>query len=548
MKTSGFSVQWWTPTFGGGMPVFANPQSMQFSLPQLLIFLVRPLDAISISTAIISYVGCVGLHRLGKNVLQLDEAIACLLAVAGSTGGFYVLQMTAGHLSYHSFPFIGVALIALVDPSISRLRASLVLGCACAYIVYSGGYFISVITALALLICVPLIGALNPAAFKLKRVAFVAMAGTAIALLLSAARLTAILSLMTGYPRIAPSGPLPSLLSPLVQVVLIPLWILSQLFGGTKNPENFQAALWGRFPWPIWETDASVAFPVALFALYFLFQFLKQVGQKRDKKQITLTITSATSLGLLLVLASAKGPLFGALKAMPLISSLRVNCRFSSALIFPTCLMGVMGIQFVVSRLSQRRARVLLGGILILSVGHVALYTVLLKKYRPDFGIRYGKESGLAGMPQWLDQYYYILRSGITIAPIDEISDVNDETALMTNKSSLRVYEPLIGDRQGALPFLAKLSAGPVHQIREGYFNMNFPLVMAYSAKYGKNSSLVPESERANLDLFLARKTPVWELPFRQKAANVITLLALLFTGVAWFFSFYRKGRIKAAL
>ena len=31
-KVNGFSVQWYTPSFGGGLPAYPNPLQMQFSI------------------------------------------------------------------------------------------------------------------------------------------------------------------------------------------------------------------------------------------------------------------------------------------------------------------------------------------------------------------------------------------------------------------------------------------------------------------------------------------------------------------------------------
>ena len=35
-KTNGLNIQWYTPSWGGGLPAYPNPQHIQFSLPQLL--------------------------------------------------------------------------------------------------------------------------------------------------------------------------------------------------------------------------------------------------------------------------------------------------------------------------------------------------------------------------------------------------------------------------------------------------------------------------------------------------------------------------------
>ncbi|MBE3142458.1 MAG: hypothetical protein IMZ61_00830, partial [Planctomycetes bacterium] len=41
-KVNGFSIQWYTPSFGGGLPAYPNPNQIQFSLIQLLTWFTNP--------------------------------------------------------------------------------------------------------------------------------------------------------------------------------------------------------------------------------------------------------------------------------------------------------------------------------------------------------------------------------------------------------------------------------------------------------------------------------------------------------------------------
>src|SRR5262245_38266301 len=45
-RINGLAIQWYTPSFGGGLPAYANPQHIQFSLPQFLLFVFNPWHAI----------------------------------------------------------------------------------------------------------------------------------------------------------------------------------------------------------------------------------------------------------------------------------------------------------------------------------------------------------------------------------------------------------------------------------------------------------------------------------------------------------------------
>src|SRR5678816_3646600 len=49
---NGLSIQWFTPTFGGGIPAFPNPNNGQFSLLILLSMILPPWEAVLASTVI----------------------------------------------------------------------------------------------------------------------------------------------------------------------------------------------------------------------------------------------------------------------------------------------------------------------------------------------------------------------------------------------------------------------------------------------------------------------------------------------------------------
>ena len=56
-KINGLTIQWYTPSFAGGRPVYSNPQDFQFSLPQFLMWVVNPWVAIQISLLIFIVIG-----------------------------------------------------------------------------------------------------------------------------------------------------------------------------------------------------------------------------------------------------------------------------------------------------------------------------------------------------------------------------------------------------------------------------------------------------------------------------------------------------------
>lgn len=44
-----FKAPWFTPSWGGGLPKFPNPQSMYYSVPQFLCFITNPLISVKLT-------------------------------------------------------------------------------------------------------------------------------------------------------------------------------------------------------------------------------------------------------------------------------------------------------------------------------------------------------------------------------------------------------------------------------------------------------------------------------------------------------------------
>jgi uncharacterized membrane protein len=45
-RVNGFTIQWYTPSFGGGLPAYPHPLNAQFSLPQILALFIEPWSAV----------------------------------------------------------------------------------------------------------------------------------------------------------------------------------------------------------------------------------------------------------------------------------------------------------------------------------------------------------------------------------------------------------------------------------------------------------------------------------------------------------------------
>ena len=68
-RINGLGVQWYTANFGAGTPAYANPQYVQYSLPQFLMFIVNPWTALMLSLVMYAVVGFAAFYLFLKEEL-----------------------------------------------------------------------------------------------------------------------------------------------------------------------------------------------------------------------------------------------------------------------------------------------------------------------------------------------------------------------------------------------------------------------------------------------------------------------------------------------
>jgi hypothetical protein len=97
------SIPHFTPAFCGGVPLFANPQSVAYSLPQLLLVPLEPINAMLATLLISAAVGALGCHAVLKRCFSVSTSAATLGAVMFLLNGFVFYRLVYGHLTYHAF-------------------------------------------------------------------------------------------------------------------------------------------------------------------------------------------------------------------------------------------------------------------------------------------------------------------------------------------------------------------------------------------------------------------------------------------------------------
>lgn len=138
-----------TPAMCGGVPFLANPQSVFFSVPQLLLLVFEPAPAMLVTLLIAAAVGGAGCYFLLRRYFETSVAAATLGAILFLLNGFVFYRMVVGHLTYHAFAVAPVLACVVVSAqrtewtsarqTLQRLLLPVVVGgLLVAYVTYGG--------------------------------------------------------------------------------------------------------------------------------------------------------------------------------------------------------------------------------------------------------------------------------------------------------------------------------------------------------------------------------------------------------------------------
>jgi hypothetical protein len=94
---------YFTPAFCGGLPWLANPQSMVWSLPQLLFNVLGPTGALRGTLVVCAGAGAAGTYMLLRRGFAASRDAATLGAILFLLNGFLMFRLAAGHLTFHAF-------------------------------------------------------------------------------------------------------------------------------------------------------------------------------------------------------------------------------------------------------------------------------------------------------------------------------------------------------------------------------------------------------------------------------------------------------------
>lgn len=510
-------VAWFTPSFGGGLPKFPNPQSLYYSAPQFLSFIINPLQSIKLTALLFGLFGFIGFYFLLRSVYRTSRYTTLLGATLFLFNGFYLARMIVGHLTYHSFMLAPLLAFCVLKSSQStRSDVAKVIGGSCllAYMIYSGNIHlipvILVFIAILIILNILIKGNRNDISYySLKFLSIVTLA-----MLLSAARLYASFSYLSLFPRDFYALPGYKSLFGTMAICFQALFLKApEVFAGQliSTPNNFG----------LHEYEYGVTIVPLFILITAMIVSWKKIIHRIGKHRWTFAL-----LVLLLTIPIFLNyylPIWNlVLKHIPFLKSSSTLIRWISMYIPIVIVLSSLSLKQLPWTDGIKNSIALLG----------ILCTIVLSNYNLD-NDRYHHENY---DPEPLLLNYNNLKSEVFKPQITGIGTevtlhgitLKQNNLLIAGLSQQRPYEPIFGYRLETFPGKL-LEPGPILlEDSIGRLNMKNPASLVFPTE----NNLAPGAQfhvsQSSSALKLANYKPhPFEIPLQQKAANFITLITL---------------------
>jgi hypothetical protein len=526
-----FDVPWFTPSFCGGQPYFADAQSAYYSVAQFLTFFVDPLTSAYVSVLLFASLGFWGMFLLLRQPFNLSAEVAFLGASLFMFNTFYAHRMIVGHFGFQGFmliPFIAFFLLQIVPDTSNKvsLRSALnttLAGVLVAYWIQSGLASIIIPVSLAILAIVCLYFYISGGCWRV--FLWRTVGAILIALALSASKLVAGFAFMANFQRsnyLLPgfNGLLKTLELAFITLFFSPADIEKIAI---PNLTNMQWLLM-RHEW-----EYGITFiPLFIVMLTWIMWLWKPTA--------FLTNHTATSLfAFFLLIAILVLPIAlniytpewnAILKRTPFIKSSSSLIRWWLIYIPIIIIYAAISLEKQTFLTKYRVHCVVIGVILII------LLNITKDSINYDTQIYEGDK---------ILEAYQKKATGHTHPEIHEIGAISDKIFdvkgnvlnpnddIVFGRSQLACYNPSFGYRLENLP-VKGLYAGSIFEQNKGYLNLKNPACYVFPVENQcRPGDHFTVAQKAQAELFARYKPFPFAIPLKQKIANIISLLAVVF-------------------
>tara|TARA_B100000029_G_scaffold512581_1_gene609617 strand:+ start:54 stop:1850 length:1797 start_codon:yes stop_codon:yes gene_type:complete len=339
------SIPWFSPSFCCGNPFFADPQTMYYSLQQIIYLIFDPLISTKIFFFILSVFGYLGTFLLIKKGFKFNNYVSLLCAGLFLFNGFFVYRAIAGHVAYLSYVFIPLYCYFLII-SYEKKTNHIYLALSAllfANFFHSGSGPIILIIFTSILFVILLYSHFTND-FKIFLKLF---QSSIIGMLISSSKISASLFFLSNFPRQYPATEFDSL------VAFIKTFFLS--FFITPNQNYFNESLTSMFPFGLHEMEYSVSI-VPIILIFFI-----------SKKFFTLNFYNIRFILILFIIIFIPIFLninffnqFQIISKIPILNSTWVQFRWMAVYILPIIIISGLIIQNLNIELKKKKYLVLI--------------------------------------------------------------------------------------------------------------------------------------------------------------------------------------------
>ncbi len=513
----GFAPFLYTPHYCGGFPEFGNPQSMYYSLLQLLSLKLDLWLAMQMVMAIAMVIGYWGWYLFGRDVIKLRWDFAHVFALIVIAHGFYLMHMMAGHSIYHTMPLIGLLLWLILERSKDNWRSLIAKAAAFGFItanvIHSGGFMVGVFAACVFVIVLPIELILHKKVIGNRcRVLFLRITACGgAALLMNGGKLYAVWSVMRFFPRNLPFNHLAEGSNTLGYMITA-LWAFPQSEG-----------LFTKYGIPDWGAIHEYSMYLSPVVLIGLICGILLMIKKR-KLNIPLTVIVILIALFFVQLIRGHGLLVTPLEGLPILKSLRMNTRF----LYPfSIILSAAGIWSLMKTMNRKSIPLVASSLTL--VAFLIAYVPTLLDVRPPRSLDYSEV-----------QYHLEKNKGFLELDINSVIDMRGSgqaefVPLFAGSNHVYCEEPLLwGDK----PVMDALEQGDVYLGWNDRLNLYNPACFAYpEANDCTPGERIKVSDMENFEKFITGEKTQWNVPLIQRILNwisVLTLLAAAIIAVPW--------------
>ena len=535
-----FSVQWWTPTFGGGIPAFPNPLHLQFSITPYLMFFFSPWVSCQITYMLMASLGYFLIYNYITKHTDWGLFSAVCTASIFTTNGYFLNHILIGHLNYSSFTIIAIVPF-LISSSWSIKKCVIVVTTSITYLIYSAGFptiFLFYISLGQLFFFLPII---KKESFPFKRVIKLLFFSHIIIFGLVSSKFTAVTLHMEVFPRMLEFFSW----QPYYQVLLTS--IFAQLFSWrilmpfeSILPIPADSILFWLIgsKYEFWENDVSLS-PVVfvVISLYIIVKYSK------IRRFVSAPINRIGLLATLIVIwcsiemTMGKGLFWTLVKDLPIVRSSHVNVRYAGALTLFASIIFAYSYSYLIANRSPKFKTYLTLFLIFITLSSMASYKNIItqKEAYRNFDLSDAESA-------WSD---ISTKSNIQkVTKIVDVSPHEQSQLFKLNASSLKPSDALFGYH--GQYFRSSLKLGNVNEIdKDGFYNFHNPLTFYDSKITSIPRAKIHSHDYVNFNLFINHKQPNWELPLIQKVANYITIIFFLIFGIFITCSVFKKYKFN---